>query len=49
MNILYNAEGYENPIDEYGQIYVPLKTKQTVAEVIEEERLKKQKTEKILC
>ena len=37
MNILYDADGYEYPIDDYGQIYVPLETKQTAAEVIEEE------------
>ena len=37
MNILYDEEGYEYPIDEYGQIYVPLEPKRTVARENEEE------------
>ena len=43
MNILYDAERYEYPIDEYCQIYAPLKAEQTAAEVIEEERIKETK------
>ena len=38
MNVLYDAEGYEYPIDDYGQIYIPLKTEQTAAETYEEEK-----------
>ena len=37
MNILYDEEGYEYPIDEYGQIYVPLEPERTVAGENEEE------------
>ena len=37
MNVLYDEEGYEYPIDDYGQIYVPLQPEQTAAENIEEE------------
>ena len=43
MNILYDAEGYEYPIDKYGQIYVPLETEQTAAKVIEEEKIRETK------
>ena len=43
MNVLYDANGYEYPIDDYGQIYVLLKTEQTAAEVIEEEKMKETK------
>ena len=43
MNILYDVEGYEYPIYEYGQIYVPLEIEQTVAKVIEEGKIKETK------
>ena len=29
MNVVYDSEGYEYPVDDYGQIYVPLESKQT--------------------
>ena len=28
MNVVYDANGYEYPIDDYGQIYIPLKMEQ---------------------
>ena len=37
MNILYDEEVYEYPIDEYGQIYVSLEPEQTAARENEEE------------
>ena len=40
MNVLYDVEGYEYPVDDYGQMYIALKTKQIAAEVHEEEKLK---------
>ena len=43
MNILYDEEGYEYPIDKYGQIYVPLEPKQTAAGEIKEEMKKETK------
>ena len=43
MNVLYDTDGYEYPVDDYGQIYVPLETEQTVAETIEEEKPKENK------
>ena len=49
MNVLYDSEGYEYPVDDYGQIYISLKTEQTAAGTHEEEEIKKQKTKKILC
>ena len=38
MNVLYDAEGYEYPVDDYGQIYIPLETEQTAAKMHEEEK-----------
>ena len=49
MNVLYDSEGYEYPVNDYGQIYVRLESEPTDVSLIEEEKLKKQKTEKILC
>ena len=49
MNVLYDAEGYEYLVDDYGQIYIPLETEQTAAEMHEEEKNKETKTKKILC
>ena len=43
MNILYDEEGYEYPIDEYAQIYVHLKQKQTAIGQNEEEIKKETK------
>ena len=43
MNILYDEEGYEYPIDEYGQIYVPLEPERTAAGENEEEIKKETK------
>ena len=40
MNVLYDSEGYEFPVDEYGQIYVPLEAKPADAMAIEEETKK---------
>ena len=40
---LYDEQGYEYPIDEYGQIYVPLEPEQTVAGETEEEMKKETK------
>ena len=38
MNVLYDSEGVEYPIDDYGQVYVPFELEQTGATgVIEEE------------
>ena len=38
MNVLYDAEGYEYPIENYGQMYIPLQIEQIDAEVHEEEK-----------
>ena len=43
MNVLYDSEGYEYPVDDYGQIYVPLDAEQTDARVNEEEKRKETK------
>ena len=43
MNVLYDAEGYEYPVDDYGQIYIPLEAEQTAAEINEEEKNKETK------
>ena len=40
MNVLYNSEGYEYPVDDYGQIYVPLEAEPTDAGVTQEEKEK---------
>ena len=37
MNVLYDFEGYEYPVNDYGQIYVPLEAAPTDASVTEEE------------
>ena len=29
MDVVYDADGYEYPVDDYGPIYVPLRTEQT--------------------
>ena len=35
LNVVYDEEGYEYPIDNFGQIYVPLEFGQTVAEELQ--------------
>ena len=40
MNLLYDAEGYEYPVEDYGQLYIPLETEQAAAEVHEEAKSK---------
>ena len=37
---IHNAKRYEYPVDDYGQIYIPLKPKQIATEVHEEEKIK---------
>ena len=37
---MYDEEGNECPIDDYGQIYVPLKFEQTIAVETQEEKCK---------
>ena len=49
MNVLYDADGYEYPIDKHGQIYVPLESEQTVVEVEQRKAKMKQETKRILC
>ena len=50
MNVLYDEAGNEYPVDDAGQLYVPLGVEQAVVEgEIEVEILKKQKTKKDLC
>ena len=43
MNVLYDVEGYEYPVDDYGQTYIPLETEQTATKVHEEEKIKETK------
>ena len=43
MNVLYDSEGIEYPIDDYGQVYVPFELEQTSAGVTEEENIKETK------
>ena len=39
MGVVYDEEGYEYPVDDEGQIYIPSSTGQTAAEEwIEEEK-----------
>ena len=45
MNVLYDSEGQEYPVDNYGQIYVSLTVEQTDAEeTFEEEKVKETKS-----
>ena len=46
MNVFYNVNGYEYPVDEYCQIYFPLKMEQIVAKVDQEENAKETKNYK---
>ena len=43
MNVLYDLEGYEYPINDYGQIYVLLEPEPANAMTIDEEKEKKHK------
>ena len=43
MNVLYDSEGIEYPVDDYGQVYVPFELEQTGAGEIEEEKDKSYK------
>ena len=40
MNVLYDSEGYEHPVNDYGQIYVPLESEPADSMTIEEETQK---------
>ena len=40
MGIVYDNEGYEYPVDEYGQLYVPLYPEKTAAEEVQMEKEK---------
>ena len=41
MNVLYDSEGYEYPVDNYRQIYVPLEAESADASVVTEEETEK--------
>ena len=41
MNALYDSEGYEYPVDDYRQIYVPLEAESADASVLTEEETEK--------
>ena len=43
MGILYDDEGNEYPVDDYGQLYVPLGLEQSAIEEAQEEKDKKLK------
>ena len=40
LNVLYDSEGQEYPVDDYGQIYVPLEAEPAGAETLEKEKAK---------
>ena len=40
MGVVYDNKGYEYPVDEYGQLYVPLYPKKTIAEEVQVEKKK---------
>ena len=44
LNGVYDEEGYEYPIDNFHQLYVPLECEQTVAEEVREEKGKSTKS-----
>ena len=44
MNVLYDCEGYEHPMDDYGQIYVPLEAELDDTVVSDEETEKETKS-----
>ena len=43
MNVLYDSEGIEYPVDDYGQVYVPFELEQSGAEETEVEKEKETK------
>ena len=43
MNVLYDSEGIEYPVDDYGQVYVPFEFEQSGVGEIEEEKDKNNK------
>ena len=49
LSVLYDEEGNSYPIDESGQLYVPLDFEQAVAESAEVENVKDTKIKKDLC
>ena len=40
MGIVYDEEGYEYPIDDNGQLYIPYHPEQTAASGVNEEEIK---------
>ena len=40
---MYDEEGYEYPIDNFGQLYFPLEFEQTDTEEVQEEKIKLKK------
>ena len=42
MGVVYDEEGYEYPIDDYGQLYVPYHPEQTTAFGETEDEMEKQ-------
>ena len=40
LNVVYDEEGYEYPIDNFGQLYVPLEFEQIAAKEVQEEKEK---------
>ena len=49
MNALYDDEGNEYPVDDAGQLYVPLGFEQTVVEEGQRKKKNQQKTKKVFC
>ena len=43
MNVLYDSEGIEYPVDDYGQVYVPFELEPSGAGEIEVEKEKETK------
>ena len=43
MNVLYDSEGIEYPVDDYGQVYVPFELEQSGARETEVEKEKETK------
>ena len=49
MNVLYHADGDEYPVDDYGQIYIPLETSRLSPRWNRRKKERRQKTETMLC
>ena len=43
MGVVYDDEGHEHPVDDYGQLYIPLHPEETVAREANEEISKETK------